>query len=207
MDELCKFANNDNDDNFIHPIIKAVVIHFMVAYVHPFVDGNGRTARALFYWYMLKKGYWLTEYLSISRVIYKSKASYEKSYLYTESDGGDIGYFITYNLRVLELAFKELQSYISRKIAQRQGNTNYIINNGVNERQAAIMSLFRDNPHMAITVKEVENRFGISQPTARLDLEGLVEKGFLTKVPVNKVKSNYVKSERFDSLISPDLSK
>lgn len=207
VDELCKFANNDNDDNFIHPIIKAVVIHFMVAYVHPFVDGNGRTARALFYWYMLKKGYWLTEYLSISRVIYKSKASYEKSYLYTESDGGDIGYFITYNLRVLELAFKELQSYISRKIAQRQGNTNYIINNGVNERQAAIMSLFRDNPYMAITVKEVENRFGISQPTARLDLEGLVEKGFLTKVPVNKVKSNYVKSERFDSLISPDLSK
>lgn len=207
VDELCKFANNDNDDNFIHPIIKAVVIHFMVAYVHPFVDGNGRTARALFYWYMLKKGYWLTEYLSISRVIYKSKASYEKSYLYTESDGGDIGYFITYNLRVLELAFKELLSYISRKIAQRQGNTNYIINNGVNERQAAIMSLFRDNPHMAITVKEVENRFGISQPTARLDLEGLVEKGFLTKVPVNKVKSNYVKSERFDSLISPDLSK
>ena len=207
VDELCKFANNDNDDNFIHPIIKAIVIHFMVAYVHPFVDGNGRTARALFYWYMLKKGYWLTEYLSISRVIYKSKASYEKSYLYTESDGGDIGYFITYNLRVLELAFKELQSYISRKIAQRQGNTNYIINNGVNERQAAIMSLFRDNPHMAITVKEVENRFGISQPTARLDLEGLVEKGFLTKVPVNKVKSNYVKSERFDSLISPDLSK
>lgn len=207
VDELCKFANNDNDDNFIHPIIKAVVIHFMVAYVHPFVDGNGRIARALFYWYMLKKGYWLTEYLSISRVIYKSKASYEKSYLYTESDGGDIGYFITYNLRVLELAFKELQSYISRKIAQRQGNTNYIINNGVNERQAAIMSLFRDNPHMAITVKEVENRFGISQPTARLDLEGLVEKGFLTKVPVNKVKSNYVKSERFDSLISPDLSK
>lgn len=207
VDELCKFANNDNDDNFIHPIIKAIVIHFMVAYVHPFVDGNGRTARALFYWYMLKKGYWLTEYLSISRVIYKSKASYEKSYLYTESDGGDIGYFITYNLRVLELAFKELQSYISRKIAQRQGNTNYIINNGVNERQAAIMSLFRDNPHMAITVKEVENRFGISQPTARLDLEGLVEKGFLTKVPVNKVKSNYVKSEWFDSLISPDLSK
>lgn len=207
VDELCKFANNENDDNFIHPIIKAIVIHFMVAYVHPFVDGNGRTARALFYWYMLKKGYWLTEYLSISRVIYKRKASYEKSYLYTESDGGDMGYFITYNLRVLELAFKELQSYISRKIAQRQGNTNYIINNGVNERQAAIMSLFRNNPNMAITVKEVENRFGISQPTARLDLEGLVEKGFLTKVPVNKVKSNYVKSERFDSLISPDSSK
>ena len=202
VEELCKFANSDNEEGFIHPIIKAIIIHFMVAYVHPFVDGNGRTARALFYWYMLKKGYWLTEYLSISRVIYKSKASYEKSYLYTESDGGDLGYFITYHLRVLELAFKELQVYIKRKVAQRQSNSDYIITYGVNERQAAIISLFRDNPTMFITVKEVENRFGVSQPTARLDLEGLVEKGFLAKVPVNKVKSNYMKGEQYDNLIS-----
>lgn len=202
VEELCKFANSDNDGGFIHPIIKAIIIHFLVAYVHPFTDGNGRTARALFYWYMLKKGYWLTEYLSISRVIYKSKASYEKSYLYTESDGGDLGYFITYHLRALELAFKELQVYIKRKVAQRQGNADYIITYGVNERQAAIISWYRDNPTMSITVKEVENRFGISQPTARLDLDGLVKKGFLTKVPVNKVKSNYVKSKQFDSLIS-----
>lgn len=207
VEELCKFANNDNDGGFIHPIIKAIIIHFIVAYVHPFADGNGRTARALFYWYMLKKGYWLTEYLSISRVIYKSKASYEKSYLYTESDGGDLGYFITYHLRVLELAFKELQVYIKRKVAQRQGNSNYIITYGVNERQAAIISWYRDNPTMSITVKEVENRFGISQPTARLDLDGLVEKCFLAKVPVNKVKNNYVKSKQFDGLISGSTSK
>ena len=75
IDELCNFANNDNQNVFMHPIVKAVMIHFMLAYVHPFTDGNGRTARALFYWYMLKKGYWLTEYLSISQIIYKSKSS------------------------------------------------------------------------------------------------------------------------------------
>ncbi len=201
VENLCRFANSDAGDGFIHPIIKAIIIHFMIAYVHPFVDGNGRTARALFYWYMLKKGYWLTEYLSISRVIYKSKSIYEKSFLYTEFDGGDLGYFITYNLRVLELAFKELQVYIKRKVAQRQGNSDYIITYGVNERQAAIISWYRDNPTISITVKEVENRFGISQPTARLDLDGLVDKGFLAKVPVNKVKSNYVKNEHFDNLI------
>lgn len=207
VENLCRFANSDTGDGFIHPIIKAIIIHFMISYVHPFVDGNGRTARALFYWYMLKKGYWLTEYLSISRVIYKSKSSYENSFLHTEFDGGDLGYFITYHLRVLELAFKELQVYIKRKVAQRQGNSDYIINYGVNERQAAIISWYRDNPTMSITVKEVENRFGISQPTARLDLDGLVDKGFLAKVPVNKVKSNYIKNEHFDNLILESLSK
>lgn len=86
IEDLCIFFNENNTKVFIHPIIKGIIIHFMIAYMHPFVDGNGRTARALFYWYMLKSGYWLTEYLSISRVIVKSKKSYENAYLYTEAD-------------------------------------------------------------------------------------------------------------------------
>ena len=85
--QLCIFANEDK--TFVHPIIKAIIIHFMISYLHPFVDGNGRTARSLFYWYMFKKGYWLTEYLSISRIIYKSKGQYEKAFLYTEHDDFD----------------------------------------------------------------------------------------------------------------------
>ena len=202
VEELCRFANNDDKNTFIHPIIKAIIIHFMIAYVHPFVDGNGRTARALFYWYMLKKGYWLTEYLSISRIIYKSKASYEKAYLYAEADGGDMGYFITYHLRVLELAFKELQSYIERKISQRQNSSDILMIGGINERQATIISWFRANPNMILTVNELKTRLGISQPTAKLDIDGLVDMGLLTKIPVNKVKNNYVKSQEFDNILS-----
>lgn len=83
LQDLCEFANNNNEDNFIHPIIKGIIIHFVLAYIHPFVDGNGRTARSLFYWYMIKNGYWLTEYLSISRIIYTNKTAYEKAFLYT----------------------------------------------------------------------------------------------------------------------------
>ena len=202
IDELCNFANNDNQNVFMHPIVKAVMIHFMLAYVHPFTDGNGRTARALFYWYMLKKGYWLTEYLSISQIIYKSKSSYEKAYLYAEADEGDMGYFLTYHLRVLELAFKELQSYIDRKIKERQHSTNYMLIDGINERQATIISWLRDNPKIVLTSKEIEIRFGISHPTARLDIDGLVGKGLLKRVPVNKVKSNYIKGEEFENIIS-----
>ena len=92
VQQLCRFINEDKE--FIHPIIKAIILHFMISYLHPFVDGNGRTARSLFYWYMLKKGYWLTEYLSISRIIYKSKTQYEKAFLYTEHDDFDLGYFV-----------------------------------------------------------------------------------------------------------------
>ena len=201
-EELCIFFNGDESKSFIHPIVKAIIIHFMVAYVHPFVDGNGRTARALFYWYMLKNGYWLTEYLSISRIIYRSKTSYEKSYLYTEKDDNDMSYFIAYNLRVLDLAFKELKLYIERKIKQKKNAINYLKSGGINERQAAILSLIDNEPHAILTVKEVQNRFSVSHPTAKSDLQELVNKGFLNKIQVNKKMSNYVKSERFDSLIN-----
>ena len=66
---LCQFANECSDGrnsgNFMHPLVKAIILHFMIGYIHPFGDGNGRTARAIFYWFMLRSGYWLFEYLSI----------------------------------------------------------------------------------------------------------------------------------------------
>jgi Fic family protein len=70
MRALCAFANmRTGVDGFVHPIVRAIILHFMLAYDHPYVDGNGRTARALFYWSALKDGYWLIEYVSISRII------------------------------------------------------------------------------------------------------------------------------------------
>lgn len=198
IDALCAFVNNDSQVVFIHPVIKAIVIHFQLAYLHPFVDGNGRTARALFYWYMLKNGYWLTEYLAISKIIYASKRKYEKAFLYVESDGYDLGYFITYHLRVLCLAFENLQNYIQRKIAQKQNNIDLFKLGNINERQVVILSLFRNNPKTILTVKELENRFGISHTTASSDLDVLVERGLLQKIAVNKVKFNYIKGPSFD---------
>lgn len=201
VDDLCRFFNSEDGGTFIHPIIRAVIIHFMIAYMHPFADGNGRTARALFYWYMLKKGYWLMEYMSISRIIYMSKKSYEKSFLYSESDNNDIGYFIAYNLRVLELAFNDLQRYIRRKTAQLALSPDFAKLEGINDRQSVVLALVRDNPNTVLTVKELQNRFGISNPTARQDMEKLVESGYLQKIRVNKIKYNYVKGDKFDELL------
>jgi Fic family protein len=202
VDDLCNFVNAEDSSNeiFVHPILKAIFIHFLISYVHPFVDGNGRTARALFYWYMLKKGYWLTEYLSISRIIYKSKPSYEKSFQYAEADGKDIGYFVNYHLRVLDLAFKDLKNYIERKIIQKQNSVDFMKLGNINERQAVILSLVRDNPQIVITVKELESRFAVSHTTAKSDLDMLVNNQYLKRIPVNKVKSAYIKGDRFDEI-------
>jgi Fic family protein len=69
LEALCLFANGKTPQVFIHPVLRAITLHFWLAYDHPFCDGNGRTARALFYWAMLHQGYWLFEFISISSVI------------------------------------------------------------------------------------------------------------------------------------------
>lgn len=201
--ELCKFFNDEKPKVFIHPIIRGIIIHFMIAYMHPFVDGNGRTARALFYWYMLKQGYWLTEYLSISRVIAKSKKSYEKSFLYTEVDSNDMGYFVSYNLRVLELSFKQLQRYLKRKQEEKKAANTFLQLGDINDRQAQIVKMFVDNPKEVVTVKDVQSKFFVSATTAKGDIMGLVNRGLLNEFAFNKVKRGYVRSEEFEEAIKP----
>lgn len=198
---LCDFFNDKKPSVFIHPVIRGIIIHFMLAYMHPFVDGNGRTARALFYWYMLKQGYWLTEYLSISRIIARSKKTYEKTFLYAEADNNDIGYFVSYNLRVLALAFKELQRYIKRKTSVKEQASKFLRLGNMNERQAEIMRIFYDNPQKILTVKDVQLKFGVTPTTAKTDIVKLLKIGALSEICFNKVKKGYVKGEDFDNLV------
>ena len=198
---LCSFFNDEEQSVFIHPLIRGIVIHFMLAYVHPFVDGNGRTARALFYWYLLRRGYWLTQYLSISRVIARSKKAYEKAFLYTEADENDMGYFVAYNMRVLQQAFRELQTYIKRKQKEHLTANTYLLLGDINERQAQIIQLLVDNPKAVLTIKELQNRFLVTPTTAKTDIMGLVSRGLVSEFAFNKVKKGYVRSEGFEEAI------
>ena len=193
--QLCNFVNEDKA--FIHPIIKAIILHFMISFLHPFVDGNGRTARSLFYWYMLKKGYWLTEYLSISRIIYKSKGQYEKAFLYTEHDDFDLGYFVQYNLKVLYKAFEELKTYLERKAQENAALLEYRIP-GLNERQLQIVKICAEKQATIIKSKDLQIQLNVSVKTIRSDLEGLVELGLLAAVPLNKRLIGYTRAENFE---------
>ena len=201
LKELCKYFNETSARVFVHPIIRGIIIHFMVAYMHPFVDGNGRTARALFYWYMLKQGYWLTEYLSISRVIAMSKKSYEKAYQYVEADYNDLGYFIAYNLKVLEQSFKQLQNYIKKKQNERMLASSFLRLGDINERQAQIIRMYMENPKEVLTVKDLQNKFMVTATTAKSDIVGLLKRGLLDEIAFNKVKRGYVKGQNYDEIV------
>lgn len=200
IEDLCSFFNAYDSDIFIHPIIRALIVHFLIAYYHPFVDGNGRTARALFYWYMLKEDYWLMQYLSISRIIYRTKTAYENSFLYTENDNNDIGYFITYNLGVLSKAFDGLKRYLQKKQAEQRRKDRFMHIGGVSPQQAEIIRMFYDEGDVTLQAKDIANRFNVSRVAAKGYLDALTNKGFLTKIRLDGRSQGYIKSDSFDTL-------
>ncbi len=207
MDELLRFFNNDDTEKFIHPIIKGCIIHFMIGYIHPFVDGNGRTARALFYWYLLKNGYWLTEYLSISRLIVKSKSQYAKAFIHSEVDENDLTYFLNYKMKVMKRAFDSLQEYIQRKINEKKQSTDFQKIKGINQRQALILKWLMEESDLLFSVREIETRFNVSNHTARTDLTGLEGMGYLDAIDLNKKTKGFARSLKFNELLNNALAK
>lgn len=183
LERLLGFANTKHDTEFIHPVVKAILLHFMIGYDHPFVDGNGRTARALFYWAMAGFGYWMTEYLSISTIIRQAPAQYARSYLFSETDGNDVTYFIDYNLRVILRSIGQLHEYLARKAreiseVQRLLNETALVS-VLNYRQMALIVSMRKNPERTYTIQSHHISHNVTYQTARSDLLKLAELGLV----------------------------
>ena len=200
IDDLCRFFNDETPDFFLHPVVKASIVHFLIGYFHPFTDGNGRTARALFYWYLLRKGYWLTEYLSISRVIVESKTQYYRAFQYTEADENDLTYFVLYQVRTLSRAYDELKKYIDRKNREKRQLLALQRDEGLSPRQAQIVGWLRQDPDAILSIKEVETRLGVSNQTARTDVQALMADGYLIEIKINRKERQYVRGERLNEL-------
>ena len=183
MGELIAFANAPADgQNFIHPLVKAAILHFWLAYEHPYVDGNGRTARALFYWFMLKNGYWLFEFLTISRVIAAARMKYYRSFLNSEHDDNDLTYFIMYQLRATQRALAALRIYLAEKQAEQQAMAAFLRTiPDLNHRQRALLEHALRNPAQVYTFHSHQNSHAISLLTARSDLLDLLKRGLLTE--------------------------
>ena len=185
--QLCAFANGDTGEGFLHPVVQAVLIHFWVGYDHPFADGNGRTARALFYWSMLRSGYWLAQYMSISAILRKAPARYARSYLYTETDSNDVTYFVIYQLEVIGRAIAGLRKHLTRKsneIAHVESAMRGVP--GLNHRQLAILSNALRDPDSYFTFAGQKRLHRVAYQSARTDLLGLEALGLLRKIQVGR---------------------
>lgn len=194
---LCDFANEKHDgpnsDTFIHPLVKAIILHFMIGYIHPFGDGNGRTARAIFYWYMLRSGYWLFEYVSISKLIQEKRSDYDAAFIYTETDEFDLTYFIYHQVDVVMKAVNSLNSHIESKKSEFYQFMEWIekspLSKNFKRGQLELLKEAVKQPGRIFTAKQVSVEFDINENTARAYLNGLVDNDLLVATKSKKSKA------------------
>ncbi len=177
LEKICNFANttHNKESKFIHPVIMAIMLHFMLAYDHPFVDGNGRTARALFYWYLLKHDYWLIEFISISRILKNAPGQYSKAFLYTETDDNDITYFIIHQLKTIIRALDEFRIYLEKQMHEIKETETLLLtkrnlHKKLNYRQIALIKHALKHPKHRYLIEEHRVSHDITYDTARNDL-------------------------------------
>jgi Fic family protein len=193
LEKLIRFANAEVEpDEFIHPLVKAAVLHFWLAYEHPFVDGNGRTARALFYWFMLKSGYWLFEFLTVSRAIMSSRAGYYRAFLYSEHDDEDLTYSLLFQLEATKRAIGELREHLQRKQEEQRAIVKTLrAVRDLNHRQRSLVDHVLRHPGATVTFQSHQRSQGITLVTARSDLLDLVDRGLLDETRQGKQRAFY----------------
>lgn len=197
--QICIFANdNHNGDGgtiFIDPVVKAIILHFMIGYEHPFNDGNGRTARAIFYWYMLKNGFDYFEYISISKFLKDAPKKYGMSYLYSEIDDNDLTYFIYYQVEIIIRAIDELLGYLQAKSREFEEIATLLADSKIglklNFVQKDIVKKSLKTAGRVFTAKEISNDYDIAPNSARKYLNELVKYKILATFKDGR-KANYV---------------
>jgi len=180
LEAMCNFANGKTPDFFVHPVIRGIILHFWLAYDHPFVDGNGRTARALFYWQMLHSGYWLFEFISISQFLRKAPVQYGMAFLHTETDENDLTYFIIHQAEIIRRALKELHDYVARKSSETRACLDALQKHPeLNHRQQSLIAHAVRHPGFVYNIAGHGARHAVVYQTARTDLLSLAELNLL----------------------------
>lgn len=200
LQQFCDLANDNSAEH--HPLVQASILHFLLGFIHPFADGNGRTARAIFYWYLLRKNYWLVEYMPLSRIIKRTVVQYGRAYLFAEADGNDLTYFIKYQLQTIQQAYNELELYVARQRQQTSQARQLLLTGELNQRQIQIVGWLVEKPEIIVTIRDMQQRFGVVYDTARTDLIHLEKLGLLDKRREGKVKILYLRAEDFEAAVA-----
>lgn len=205
MEALLAFANAESDDGatFIHPVLRAIISHFWLGYEHPFRDGNGRMARALFYWVMLRNRYEMAEFLSISGPIDRKRTAYYRAFEHVETDEGDLTYFILHQLDILREAFEALLDHLERRATEARRLAGLVAGfESLNHRQRALLQKAIRHPLESYTIAGHARAHRVHYHTARADLDQLVKRGFLEERRVGKGK-RFSPSRKIARLIDP----
>ena len=191
LNELITYLNESTD----HPIIKAAVIHYQLVTIHPFEDGNGRTARILSSYYLSLSGYGfknvgsLEEYMSYNIDEYYDSIQMNLPVLYYDGRNNPphseiwFNYFLKvfglYASKVLSLALKESQISDNESLSY------------LSDKAKNFLSYLRKHNVKLFTPIELSKKMNVSNRTIINWCIELSNNGFIEPIVVNKRVRKY----------------
>ena len=183
LKRLCDFANGVGEyaSQYVPPLVRALIVHFMMGYDHYFVDGNGRTARVIAQWVMLREGFFLMDFVPVSRLLRQAPAQYARSFLEVEQDEGDLTYFLIWHAHIILRGICELHDYLARKSKEMEQVKHLLRLTDLNNRQIGVIEEALKDSAITVTAAAHANKYRVTQQTAHADLRGLEDGGYLMR--------------------------
>ena len=174
----------------------------MIAYIHPFGDGNGRTARAIFYWSILRSGYWLFEYVSISKLIQEKRSDYDKAFIFTETDDFDLTYFIDFCLDSMISALAEVSKKVGYLLRMNDLKERF----NLSQTQVGLLQRMALHKFRTIDIEEYAHQISKSREFARQELKALLDLNLVFEIKVSKKLVYKVNAEKLKDLYKQETS-
>ena len=183
LKRLCDFANGVGEyaSQYVPPLVRALIVHFMMGYDHYFVDGNGRTARVVAQWVMLREGFFLMDFVPVSRLLRQAPAKYARSFLEVEQDEGDLTYFLIWHAEIILRGIRELHDYLARKSKEMEQVKHLLRLTDLNNRQIGVIEEALKDSAITVTAASHADKYRVMPQTAHADLRGLEDGGYLMR--------------------------
>ena len=195
MDSYIQWINGTSE---IHPLIKAALVHLYFVHVHPFDDGNGRSARALSNLYLMKQDYQFINFLAPSDYFDHHRGEYYRAIQNAEAHDSDATFFILYYLMALAEQLKNVQSEIEKetKVKDIRDLLSQKDQAKLDKKQIKALQWMLEHPEK-MTTKKYCKLGQCSDETARKDFNRLLEAGLIQKIGDGRT-TGYVLKNKLD---------
>ena len=170
----------------LYPVLLSGISHYEFVRIHPFVDGNGRTARALSTLILYLKGFDTKRFFALDDYYNESRGKYYAALQTVDQKTLDITLWLEYFCEGVAVSMGRVKEAIlelsfDRRVKEKKGQI------FLNERQRKVLKYLQTN--LKITTNEYQNMFNVSERTARSHLNELVKLDLIK--PVGPQKGRY----------------
>ena len=194
IDDMISISTNN--PRYFHPLLKGILIHYFISYVHPFFDGNGRTARALFYFKSIKNQLNYVELLSVSAYLRTHGKQYEKSFEKVKDNEFDLTYFLDFCLDSISSALKE----VARKVNYLLRMTDLKERFNLSQTQVGLMQRMALHKFRTVDIEGYAQQISKSREFARQELKSLLDHNLVSEIKMSKKLVYRVNADKLKEL-------